>query len=48
MQSLIMITTRLQKNGKNIVIVCHGGVISALITPPGQYSLLPFYFAYGF
>lgn len=32
MQSLIMITTRLQKNEKNIVIVCHGGVISALIT----------------
>ena len=32
MQSLIMITTRLQKNEKNIVIVCHGGVISALIS----------------
>ena len=32
MQSLIMITTRLQKMEKNIVIVCHGGVISALIT----------------
>lgn len=27
-----MITTRLQKNEKNIVIVCHGGVISALIS----------------
>lgn len=32
MQSLIMITTRLQKMEKNIVIVCHGGVISVLIT----------------
>ena len=48
MQNLIMTMTPLQKLEKNIVIVCHGGVISALITPPGQYSLLPFYFAYGF
>ena len=32
MQNLIMTMTPLQKLEKNIVIVCHGGVISALIS----------------